>query len=228
MTPSPASSHTEYLLGFTARPLPRDLDHEWPTDRRQLYLLNENAPEPISVDNMCGSKLPCIDPDTAARSGTTGLQCAAQLDPYLGPNQSCALSLWTSHETLIAFLTPHLGPPSQGRYALHAITVLATHPVYRSSFDASGFGGSDTASSLDSSWIRLGYDIADIWLLSGLSNCGYTPSDRPHAARFIRSLNRFHLFDDAAIALDFARFTDQRVDEHAPFHVFGMFQYQVR
>ncbi len=223
-------AHTEYLLGFTARPLPRDLDQEWPSDRRQTFLLNANAPEPTSVDAAGCAELSCVDSQTAETLGTTSIDCDVPLYRSCTPPGASSLAIWASQEGLIEFLEPHLGPPSQRCYALHAITLLSTHRIYRSSHDATSTSprSSDSASSLDPSWVRLGFDVADIWLCSGLMNCGYTPSDRPHAARFTRSLNRFHLFDDVAIALDFARFTDERVEEHAPFHVFGMYQFQVR
>lgn len=68
----------------------------------------------------------------------------------------------------------------------------------------------------------VGYDIADYYLLSGLMNCGFTEEERQRAARWIPHLNRRHLFDSYEPAMAFKHETDDRVPEHAPFFVFGL------
>jgi hypothetical protein len=74
-------------------------------------------------------------------------------------------------------------------------------------------------------WALLGYDVADGSLLSGLSNCGYTPEEREHLQqRFAQHMNRFHLFDDLDQALAFKDETNKRVPEHAPFFVYGLYR----
>ena len=61
--------------------------------------------------------------------------------------------------------------------------------------------------------------------MSGLSNCGYTAAERePLRARWAPALNEHHLFhlvDDAAA---FVKDCDQRVLEHAPFFVIGLWR----
>jgi hypothetical protein len=72
-------------------------------------------------------------------------------------------------------------------------------------------------------WRLVGYDVADQWLLSGLSNCGYSVQERdPWRARWGATLNESHLFDDRAAARAFAIATNQRVREHAPFFVYAV------
>jgi hypothetical protein len=71
----------------------------------------------------------------------------------------------------------------------------------------------------------LGYDVADHGLLSGLSNCGYSAADAVAlTARWAPQLNDWHLFDDPEAAAGFAAMTDQRVPEHAPFVVYGLYE----
>jgi hypothetical protein len=71
----------------------------------------------------------------------------------------------------------------------------------------------------------LGYDVADYWMLSGLSNCGYKPEEAASLAPvWVPRLNDWHLFDDPDDAETFAEVTDQRVPEHAPFYAFGIYQ----
>ena len=75
------------------------------------------------------------------------------------------------------------------------------------------------------SWLLLGYDVADEGLLSGLSNCGYDPvydGLESIRARWGPHLNVFHLFNDHSEAYEFKQFSDRRVEEHAPFYVYGL------
>jgi len=70
----------------------------------------------------------------------------------------------------------------------------------------------------------LGYDVADQVMTSGLSNCGYTDEEK----RRLRPtwgglLNEHHLFDQVDLASEFRRITAERVQEHAPFFVFGIY-----
>jgi hypothetical protein len=67
--------------------------------------------------------------------------------------------------------------------------------------------------------IILGYDVADIWLLSGVMNIVYAEEDRVAWPQFVSALNENHLFDDPRIAIEFAEVLDDRTTEHAPFVV---------
>ncbi|HEX2873610.1 MAG TPA: hypothetical protein VHP33_20265 [Polyangiaceae bacterium] len=69
-------------------------------------------------------------------------------------------------------------------------------------------------------WLLLGYDVCDASLLSGLTNCGYSPAERDELARVWGTrLNRWHLLEGMVAAEDFRALSDKRVPEHAPFQV---------
>jgi hypothetical protein len=71
----------------------------------------------------------------------------------------------------------------------------------------------------------LGYDVADYWMLSGLTNCGYKPEEAASLAPvWVPRLNDWHLFHDPDDAETFAEVMDKRVPEHAPFYAFGIYQ----
>jgi hypothetical protein len=71
----------------------------------------------------------------------------------------------------------------------------------------------------------LGYDVADYDLLSGLTNCGYSPEEAASLAPvWVPLLNKWHLFDNPADAAAFAAVTAKRVPEHAPFFAYGIYQ----
>jgi hypothetical protein len=79
--------------------------------------------------------------------------------------------------------------------------------------------------AVDRRWELLGYDVSDEWLLSGLSNCGYEADEvAPLRQRWGSHLNEHHLFTEVEQAKEFAKVSDQRVAEHAPFFVYGIYE----
>lgn len=74
------------------------------------------------------------------------------------------------------------------------------------------------------SWTRLGYDVSDAALLSGLTNCGYGQERDALRAEWGTDLNEFHLFHDTGRADAFRAVRDRRVAEHAPFFVHGLYR----
>jgi hypothetical protein len=71
----------------------------------------------------------------------------------------------------------------------------------------------------------LGYDVADYWQLSGLTNCGYSPEEAASLAPvWAPLLNEWHLFGNPDDAEAYADVTDKRVPEHAPFYAYGIYQ----
>ena len=71
----------------------------------------------------------------------------------------------------------------------------------------------------------LGYDVADYDLLSGLTNCGYSPEEAASLAPvWAPLLNEWHLFGNPGDATAFAAVTAKRVPEHAPFFAYGIYQ----
>lgn len=76
------------------------------------------------------------------------------------------------------------------------------------------------------SWPLLGYDVSDEFRLSGLSRCGYEESDFAQYPReyWSTKINENHLFTDFDTAFEFLKFTNERVAEHAPFFVYGLYK----
>ncbi len=71
----------------------------------------------------------------------------------------------------------------------------------------------------------LGYDVADYDLLSGLTNCGYSPEEAASLAPiWAPLLNEWHLFGNPGDAMAYADVTEKRVPEHAPFYAYGIYQ----
>jgi hypothetical protein len=71
----------------------------------------------------------------------------------------------------------------------------------------------------------LGYDVADWYLLGGLTHCGYAPEEAASLAPgWAPLLNKWHLFDDPEDATAFAAVREERVPAHAPFYACGIYQ----
>ncbi|HLZ60671.1 MAG TPA: hypothetical protein VKR06_27305, partial [Ktedonosporobacter sp.] len=77
--------------------------------------------------------------------------------------------------------------------------------------------------SLNKKWTFLGYDVADEGFISGLSDCGYEASEQRLRIGWRPYLNDWHLFTKKDQAIKFKKMTDQRVPEHAPFQVYGLY-----
>jgi hypothetical protein len=74
-------------------------------------------------------------------------------------------------------------------------------------------------------WAFLGFDVGDGGLLSGLMNCGYEDDERKTLTEeWDPRLNEHHLFIDAESAFAFRLLTNERVPEHAPFFVYGVWR----
>jgi hypothetical protein len=86
-------------------------------------------------------------------------------------------------------------------------------------------GNLDPAGSAFERYDLLGYDVADYYLLGGLTNCGYTPEEATSLApAWAPRHNEWHLFGKPEDATADAAVTAQRVPEHAPFFGYGIYQ----
>ena len=70
-------------------------------------------------------------------------------------------------------------------------------------------------------WPLLGYDVADAWQVSGLTNCAYSPQEKASLTDIWRPrLTRSGLIQTEAWASAFVDIANVRVPEHAPFFVY--------
>lgn len=70
-------------------------------------------------------------------------------------------------------------------------------------------------------WPLLGYDVADAWQVSGLTNCGYSPGEKAALMEIWRPrLTASGLLRTLTWAKEFVEVANGRVLEHAPFYVY--------
>ncbi len=220
-----------YLLGFDARERWLPPGSGWAEGRRQEFLYRLDVEKPLSVDTMVWRSVFEFHPELRPPySGFYALlfedlerlekllaTAAPDLETYdlvaLGLNlTTCDVEERTKFDDYLAG-EPYDGQPASGS---------PTGPPA---------SGPPTAlcrpTAIDASWQFLGYDVSDLWCLTGLMNMGFRPRYDDAGVEALRAkwgphLNASHLFDDPAPAEEFKNFSNQRVKEHAPFYVIGI------
>jgi|SRR5215469_2481513 len=213
----------ETLIGFDVRERWMLPDRLWEPQRRAQYLLRNDIIKPLSTDVMVWPSIfdtgqgRHLDPAQRLHLGLGGVQAPS----WIGPNPG----LWSDHDRMVATLRHHVPEHS---WSVRPLQVIAVTWLSDAGFtDAGEFGPyaePTTPKGLRPEWIRLGYDVSDGSLLSGLSNCAYTDVERDILRQeWGRRLNRYHLFEESDRASRFREITNRRVPEHAPFFVYGLY-----
>lgn len=169
-------------------------DSDWTRERRRCFLIDPNIAIPKSVDSNVWESI--VSTDEYEAVGRT----------------------WHWHDWP-AMLRAHerrqlIGPRAAAASILYADIGTPDHMW------VSGL----TVEEVHRFGVLLGYDVADIDWVSGLSNCGYERGEVEEAgAMFGRLLNENGLFTDFDAALRCAEYTSLRVPEHAPFYPYGVY-----
>lgn len=207
MTP-PELWRTSLLLGFDARIVGPEISARWNHKRREGSLLKVDIPLPLSVD---------VEVWPSAVNFRDDFQPPA----WIGPVQD----LWDDLDRLGTFLNDHddIGPLTVWLVAV-AVNPESCGPEGLSKWQRRV--GEIRPADLLPSWTFLGYDVADEWLESGLTNRHFRPDEDPDVLRreWAGCLNEHHLFAQLEPAERFARTSDSRSREHAPFCVFGIWR----
>jgi hypothetical protein len=197
-------SNEEQLLGFDIREMWSQMDATWPESRKASYLLRADVTKVLSVD-------PLVWP----RVGR-GVEKNVR-----APSQWRDLGLWENLHHLQEYLQQNAGA-TQRPYQVIGITLLRNAlPVHEQEMWASL--APTVPAALNKQWTFLGYDVADEGFISGLSDCGYEADELHLKTGWELALNEWHLFTQRRQAIKFQRMTDQRVDEHAPFCIYGLY-----
>ena len=190
--------YSEFLIGFDARVPSVTIRNSWGPERVEQYLLKE-VPSPLSVDVI-------VWPDVFHAGGI-------QLPDWVGPRQW----LWDSLQRLQEHV--ETVKPVMPYWTIAVSQWLPENEIAMLKSDYR-----IEPSSVRTQWTLLGFDVADYYLLSGLMNAGYTDSEREtYRQDWGHHLNRHHLFEDLDTALKFKVLTDERVQEHSPFYVYGIY-----
>lgn len=184
------------LLGFDAREAGGGGD--WDAKRRGEYLFRPDVARPCSIDQRVWRPVvEVLDSPSRFWDDLARLQEVVRERPERPWIVALEVLLSTCSPEEAAAVEPFLLVGSPGRF----------NPV-------------------DGRWELLGYDVADLGgSISGLMNCGFLPGHEDVEA--LRAawgprLNSRHLFDEVTDAVAFKDFSNQRVPEHRPFFVNGL------
>ena len=199
----------EQTMGYDARDYGNDFAEHWPEERRNDFLYRMDVHKVLSVDT------------TVWPSIFTELR--ESLPVHL---ESLALGdLWAEERALQKAVSQKAerGPVPMFR----TIRVTLALDGAETRHPASGaLTKTMEMPSQGGEWQFVGFDVADAYLLSALTNCGFLPGqDKAEALRreWAPHLNEFHLFAELSAASAFRRFSDVRLaSDHAPTFVYGI------
>lgn len=200
----------EILLGFQLRVASKS-EEQWNSDRRKLYLLREEVTLSLSVHRN-------VWPSCENEKLLSSLFIDYSADFCSAPN---GLSVYNLKESSI------VDKPSRYNDAFLIGITVVDEPINTARELKVNRDILDIPYSIEQllrlGWICLGYDVADQWLTSGLMNCGYESKEKVLLVnRFAHLLNEFHLFNSVDVAIEFSVDCNERVPEHAPFIVYGI------
>lgn len=196
----------ETILGFQLR-LTLQSQQSWNLERRTTYLLRENIRFPLSVDT-------AVWPESDDSSLCPIIFSDFNAHPNSAPNGLGLYSL-RSLETLDQ-------QPELEKAILIGVSVIG-NVVHELQHRHCIQNLMPIAALVSKGWVCLGYDVADWWLFSGLSNCGYSVEEKKFLSnKFAWGINEYGLFVSGNAALAFCVDCNLRIPEHAPFAIYGI------
>lgn len=208
------------LLGFDIRLRAEDyVEARWDQNSRAIYLLQPETKWPLSVDQM-------IWPSFFRYSKGRGpgyLDIEETIDVTPSNTRHGALELWPSlDEMRMCFMRQPITPRKKGIEI--AVMLLTDEPSLSREYWRAVLDPPLSPNEPPKGWRFLGYDIADEYMLSGLTNCGYSEDEKPSLKqKWSNRLNEFGLLTTIEDASEFKKITDQRVVEHSPFFLYSLF-----
>jgi hypothetical protein len=200
--------NNKQVVGYDAREMWFDLDANWPEARRQRYLYRPTVKKPLSVD-------------TAVWPSIFSVDGKAKWASHFGYQES-----WSDLFELQSSITKYHEVHPVSPFRIIAIVLFLGEYTRGDSTDWSiRIPYRITPDRIEEDWQFLGYDVADSFMLSVLSNCNLPPDPEGSGLRkkFGAQLNDFHLFDSFDWAVEFKRLSDERFrGSHAPCFVFGL------
>jgi hypothetical protein len=196
----------ERIVGYDAREFWRPFD--WSEENRNRFLYRLDITKPLSVDVLIWQSI-FVSESRRSPIKQFGFQ-----------------SFWSDFTLLRKAITiAHSEQPFREYRMIAAVVVLGDYSKHNP-INWNDRVPSVTPDQRGADWKLIGYDVADQWALSGLSDCGFVSGydDVPALRqRWGPLLNKWHLFDDLDAAIEFKHKSDERMkSDHAPFFVYGL------
>ena len=208
-------------FGFDVRFCPVEYGKlDWLEGARKRFLINPGIRWVLSADTMVWPSY-FISKSVACFYNEEILEKHIVIDASEDFRHHC-LSLWQDREEMKACFE---GLIEDREGIVIGVELVAEKPLLEYEYWSNIFAP-DRHSQLEmpKDFRFLGYDVADGGYISGLSNCGYTEEEiRDLGPIWKGRINEFGLIGDLEHALEFKHYTEERVAEHAPFYVFGLY-----
>ncbi|MBF0548856.1 MAG: hypothetical protein HQM08_30835 [Candidatus Riflebacteria bacterium] len=206
------------LLGFDIRrPLYSWVENFWNKERREKYLINPQTPHPLSVDT-------CVWPSIFLQSDKEAIfpKPVTKISVETKDFRLNNLRLWSDIENMTSFFKKFNDLGLHGKSV--GFTVFSDTPFEEDDYFSAVLEPRLKFGDISKSWKLLGYDIADRYFLSGLSNCGFDDAEKKQLSfDWKPKLNEFGLFSDILDASCFKKLTNSRVAEHSPFFIYSLY-----
>ncbi len=188
------------VLGFGIRKPVDQQGSLWQAERRSSFLIRPEIPSPVSVDSDVWPVL------------------------AVNPDETFPLFLWGSvSEILAAF--PEAARTGRHSPVIIEIAVLATGEQSSRYWEGIIFGrvNPEKENALKIAPECLGYDVADRYLVSGVSNCMLFQEELAAVRKdWTDAINIWGLFEEAEAARAFRPVCDRLIPEHAPFEAYRL------
>jgi len=204
---TPGEHTEEQIVGYDAREHWLTTEN-WTEERKQSFLYRLNVLKPLSIDRRVWPTIFEAEqrPIPTQRSGF----------------QDC----WSDFSSLQSAVTQAFQEEPMRAWRMIAITLILGNYCQGDDVPWSSRLPPTYPNQRSASWVFLGYDVGDQWMLSVLSNCGFLPGldDVPKLRNeWGGRLNQFHLFQHLDDAIAFKGFSDDRLRaDQAPCFVFGL------
>ncbi|PZN81338.1 MAG: hypothetical protein DM484_08555 [Candidatus Methylumidiphilus alinenensis] len=205
---SPDEHIDEQIIGYDAREYWLNFEQSWTEQRKQGFLYRFDILKPLSVDTRVWPTI------------FESEQRPVPIERFGFQNS------WADLDTLRLGLSREYKSKPMRAWRVVAITLMQGSYCEADAVPWQARLPPVNPVQRDNSWEFLGYDVADQWMLSVLSNCGFLPGmDEVDKLRSACAplLNKFHLFGNLKDAIFFKKFSDRRLrDDHAPCFVYGI------
>lgn len=205
------------LLGFDIRLMPEDyVEIRWSQDVRDIFLLRPEIKWPLSVDL---SVWPSF-----FRYWKDSFSFIERINIIPVDFRQQALDLWSSLERMKDYFFKE-GKPAQNGLMIAIVLETQQKTLLTNEYWGAVLDPILPINMIPTEWLCLGYDVADQYMLSGLSNCGYNVSEKLILQKtWATRLNEYGLFKNLEDAIEFTTLSEQRVPAHAPFYVYSLYQ----
>jgi len=188
------------IIGFDLRGPIADQNSSWSEQRRSRFLVRPEIPSPISVDS-------AVWPVFAGN-----------------PDRTYPMQLWGSvSEILAAF--PQAAQADCNSPTIIEIAVITTDLQSSRRWEGTLFERvrPEKDSAVEIALDCLGFDVADSYFVSGLSNCMLSVEELSSVRKdWSEAINSWGLFGDSGAAKAFRAVCNRLIPEHAPFETYRM------